>query len=206
MPERRPYLLGLTGNIACGKSLVTSMLAKLGAETIDADKVAHELMQPGSEILERIAERFGAGVINDDGSLNRPELGKIVFSDREALSDLECISHPRTVAEILRRAEASTARVVVIDAIKLYEAGLADHCDESWTVYCAPEEQRRRLMSRNGFSVEDAQQRIDAQPPQQEKMKRADRVIDNSGTIDQTRQQVEVAWRDIEAKLQSCSK
>jgi dephospho-CoA kinase len=194
MTERRSFRIGVTGNIACGKSLVTSILAELGAETIDADKVAHELMCPGSDILNGIAERFGAGVLNEDGSLNRPALGQIVFSDPSALRDLEEITHPPTVAEILRRADASARPVVVIDAIKLFEAGLADHCDENWAVYCDPEVQIRRLIARNGFSIEEARRRIDAQPPQEEKRALADRVIDNSGSVQETRRQVQRAW------------
>lgn len=198
MPERRPYIVGVTGNIACGKSLVGSMLAELGAEVIDADLVAHEVMSPGGAVLEQIAARFGPDVLNDDGTLNRRALGEIVFSDPEALRDLDRITHPPTVAEVLRRARESTASVVVIDAIKLFETELADHCDETWTVYCAPEVQRQRLMERNGISQENARQRIEAQPPQEEKRERSDRVIDNSGTIDDTRRQVREAWKSLE--------
>lgn len=197
MPDSTKILIGITGNIACGKSLVTSMLEELGAETVDADRVAHELMAPGSEVLAAIADRFGPGVLNDDGSLNRPALGKIVFSDPTALEDLERITHPPTVAEILRRAKQSDAPVFVIDAIKLFEAGLADHCDENWTVYCDPNVQIQRLIQRNGFSEDEARRRIDAQPPQDEKRARADRVIDNSGEVDETRRQVERAWASL---------
>jgi dephospho-CoA kinase len=197
MPERRPYLIGLTGNIACGKSFVASILEELGAELIDADRVAHEMMSPGSELVTAIGERFGRQVINPDGSLNRPALGQIVFSDPRALDDLERLAHPPTVEEIQRRAETSGASVVVIDAIKLFEAGLADFCDENWTVYCEPTIQHQRLVERSGFSEAEARQRIDAQPPQDEKRVRADRVIDNSGEREETRRQVERAWQSI---------
>ncbi|MEX2425564.1 MAG: dephospho-CoA kinase [Thermomicrobiaceae bacterium] len=192
-----PYLLGITGNIACGKSLVSSILAELGAEVIDADHVVHELMQPGSEILQEIARRFGDDVLNPDGSLNRPRLGEIVFGDSAALADLEQITHSPAVQTILSRSQKSSAPVVVIDAIKLYESGLADHCQQTWTVYCNPEVQRQRLMDRNNFSKAQAQQRIDAQPPQDEKKRRADVVIDNSSGIPETRAQVMRAWEQI---------
>lgn len=197
MPEQRPFLVGVTGNIACGKSLVGEILEELGAEVIDADRVAHEVMAPGGAVLEQIAERFGERVLNEDGTLNRQALGQIVFSDPEALRDLDRITHPPTVAEVLRRARHSTAPVVVIDAIKLFETELADHCDETWTVYCAPEIQRQRLQARNGLDEDDARQRIEAQPPQEEKRARADRVIDNSGTIDDTRRQVQKVWETL---------
>lgn len=195
MPDSRPFLLGITGNIACGKSLVSSILAELGADVIDADTVAHSVMQPGSPVLGEIASRFGDNVLNPDGSLNRQALGQIVFGDPELLSELERITHPPTVREILNRAETSTADVVVIDAIKLYEAGLASYCDQNWTVYCDPDVQLARLMARNGLNDADARKRIDAQPPQEEKKRRADLVIDNSGAIADTRAQVERAWR-----------
>jgi dephospho-CoA kinase len=190
MPEARPVYIGVTGNIACGKSLVSSILAEHGADVIDADHVAHEIMVPGSDVLASIATRFGNDVINADGSLNRPALGQIVFGDPLALADLEQITHPPTVQEILRRAEASKARIVVIDAIKLFESGLAEHCDQTWTVYCDPDIQRQRLMERNQLTLAQAQQRIDAQPPQDEKIARSDVVIDNSGEVDTTRDQV----------------
>jgi dephospho-CoA kinase len=190
MPERRSFVLGITGNIACGKSLVSSILAEAGAEVLDADRIAHEVMRPGSEVLQQIASQFGEEVINDDGSLNRHVLGQIVFSDPEALAMLERITHPPTVREVLRRAGQSAAPIVVIDAIKLFEAGLADHCDQNWVVYCDPLVQRQRLMERNQFTDVQARQRIDAQPLQEDKVRRADVVIDNSGDIPETREQV----------------
>ncbi len=194
MTDRAPYVIGITGNIACGKSLVSSILADLGAEVIDADLVAHEMMKSGSDVLKQIANRFGDDVLNDDGSLNRPALGQIVFGDPSALAELEQLTHPPTVREILRRTREASAPAVVIDAIKLYEAGLAEHCDQTWVVYCDPDVQRKRLIDRNELTPEQAQQRIDAQPPQSEKVRRADVVIDNSGSRDDTRASVIEAW------------
>ncbi|TVR71311.1 MAG: dephospho-CoA kinase [Sphaerobacteraceae bacterium] len=197
MPEDSPQILGITGNIACGKSLVSSMLSELGADVIDADLVAHEIMKPGSETLARIAERFGQDVLNEDGSLNRPALGEIVFSDPDALADLEAITHPRTVEAILDQARASQASVVVIDAIKLYESGLSDHCRRTWVIICDPDIQKQRLIDRNQITDEDAERRISAQPPQEDKVRRADAIIDNSGDIDDTREQVILAWKSF---------
>jgi dephospho-CoA kinase len=200
MANRSPFLIGITGNIACGKSLVSTMLAEFGAEVIDADHVAHEIMTPGSDVLRLIADRFGDHVLNQDGSLARQTLGQIVFSDPAALADLERITHPPTVQTILERASESTSSVVVIDAIKLFEAGLADHCHQNWVVYCDARVQRQRLMERNGLTVDQAQQRIDAQPPQEEKVRRADAVIDNSGSISETRTQVTRVWEQITSR------
>jgi dephospho-CoA kinase len=200
MTEKRAFRIGITGNIACGKSLVSSILSEAGAEVIDADHVAHELMQPGSEVLTSIADHFGNHLVNSDGTLDRQALGQIVFSDPDALSQLEQITHPLIVREVLRRADESQSSIVVIDAIKLFEAGLADHCDQVWTVACDPDVQRRRLMDRNGFTGEQARQRIDAQPPQEEKIARADVVIDNSDSINETRTQVHAALGAIKVQ------
>ncbi len=197
---RRPYVIGLTGNIACGKSLVLRELAALGAETIDADQVARDVMAPGSSVLEAITETFGPDVLRPDGTLDRRALGAIVFRDPEALRRLEAITHPVIVAEIRRRVEESNRRVVVIDAIKLFESSLASDCDEVWVVTCRPEQQLARLIARDALSEEEALARIRAQPPQEEKIARADRVIDNSGSMEVTRQQVQALWREVLAK------
>jgi len=193
----RPYVIGLTGNIACGKSLVLRTLAELGAETIDADQVSREVMSQGSPVLEEVARAFGPEILNADGSLNRRALARIVFSDPEQLARLEAIVHPPVVELIRRRVAESRSPVVVIDAIKLFEAGLAGDCDEVWVVTCTPEQQLARLMARDRISEEEALLRIRAQPPQEEKVRRADRVIDNSGTIEDTLAQVRAAWENL---------
>lgn len=197
MNQPRPYVIGVTGNIACGKSLVLRVLAELGADTIDADRVAHEVMAPGTPVAEEIIAAFGPSVRAADGGVDRRALGGIVFSDPAALTRLDAITHPPTVSEIRRRIEHSPARVVVVDAIKLYEAGVADVCDEVWVVTCDREQQVGRLMARNGFSREEALRRIDSQPPQEEKVARADRVIDNRGTPEETAAQVRALWSTL---------
>ena len=154
-------------------------------------------MSPGSGITAEIAARFGNDALKPDGSIDRPALGKIVFSDPEALAELERITHPAVVETILVRVAKSTAGVLVIDAIKLFESGLANHCDEVWAVFCDPEIQRSRLMERNGIDDAEADRRIRAQPPQSEKRERAHRVIDNSGGVADTREQVLAAHQRL---------
>ena len=194
--ERRlPLWIGVTGNIACGKSAVLAMLGEAGAETIDADGVYASLVTAGSPLLARIAERFGSAVVAGDGQLQRRVLAGIVFADSAALADLDQIVRPPVVAEILRRAESATAAVVAIDAIKLIESGLADRCDEVWVVTCRPETQLARLMARNRLDHESARRRIAAQAPVSAKLDRADRVIANDGPLAATREQVERALR-----------
>lgn len=191
---RRKHVVGVTGNIACGKSAVLEMLRDLGAETIDGDELVHQMMGPGSTLAGPIRERFGDAVIADDGSVIRPELGKIVFSDPDALADLEAIVHPLVVAEKRAAIYRPGPDVLVLDAIKLFEAGMADDCDEVWVVDCDRETQIKRLTARNGIDRAEAERRIDAQPPQSEKVARADVVIDNNGSLSDTRKQVLTAW------------
>jgi len=194
-----PYRIGLTGNIACGKSTVGRLLVERGAEYIDADTLVHVLMEPGTPEHVRIAERFGPGVVAADGRIDRPKLGGIVFADPAALHDLEAILHPGVRAEIRRRMRAATAVVVVVDAIKLLESGLAREMDAVWVVTCPRTEQIRRLVADRGLTVEQAELRIDAQSPQKEKARQATVVIDNGGTPAHVKQQVAAALAAIPA-------
>jgi dephospho-CoA kinase len=187
-------VIGLTGNIACGKSLVLNELRELGAQTFDADLVAHEVMRHGTPAWHAIVDRFGAGVVGDDGEINRRALGAIVFADPAALEALDQIVHPATVAAIRERVEQLSGGVAVIDAIKLFEAGLNADCDEIWVVDCTREQQIERLMRRNNLPRDVAIERIDAQPPQSEKRARADHVIDNSGAPDAAVAAVHTLW------------
>lgn len=192
-----PHVLGLTGNIAVGKSTVLRKLAELGAHTIDADLVYRDLIAPGTPLLATLVDRFGPGILADDGSLDRTALGGIVFSDPDALRDLDRLTHPAVIAEIDGRVAEISNGVVVIDAVKLIESGHADHCDEVWVVTTDTETQVTRLMQRTILSEVEARRRVDAQPPVGPKFARADRVIDNSGTLDATMAQVTVGWREI---------
>ena len=192
----RSTLIGVTGPIGCGKSTITGWLAEGGAVVIDADVVAREVVEPGSPTLARVADRFGRELVDADGALDRAALGRIVFADPEALADLEAIVHPAVRPLVLRRiAEASTAAaaVVVIEAIKLVEGGLADLCDEVWLVTCDPAIQRDRLADR-GLVADEIDRRTTAQLGLADRIRaRATRTIETSGTPAMTRVAVERA-------------
>ena len=197
------YLIGLTGNIACGKSVVVAMLRELGAQVIDADQVTHELQQPGQPVYQQIVAAFGAGILaGAGGPIDRRALGAIVFADAAALRRLEQIVHPavreRLAAWLAGVGQRPAGRqIAVIDAIKLLESGWRPLCDAIWVVTCAPEQQLARLVSTRGMSEAEARVRIAAQPPQHEKVAQADVVIDNSGALAATREQVHAAWQAI---------
>jgi dephospho-CoA kinase len=191
------HLIGLTGNIGTGKSTVAAMLAELGAEVIDADRVAHEVMQAGTPAHGRIVEAFGPEVLDPDGEIDRARLGAIVFADPAALVRLEAIVHPATLEAIDCRVAATSAGVVVVEAIKLIESGMAERCDSVWVTTCRPEQQVHRIMGGRGLDRAQAEQRVRAQPPQEEKIVRADVVIDTTGSLARTRAQVRVAWEHL---------
>jgi dephospho-CoA kinase len=190
----RPFVIGVTGNIACGKSLVMSCLAELGAETIDADRVYHRLIEPHAPLWFAVRERFGRAVVRDDQQIDRAALGRIVFSDPRALADLDALTHPAIVAEIRSMIARSTADVIAVDAVKLIESGLDQDCDAVWLVICDPRIAIERLMRRNGLSHDDASARVAAQPSLAPKRARADVIIDNSGSREEARLQVQSAW------------
>ncbi|MEZ4569103.1 MAG: dephospho-CoA kinase [Thermomicrobiales bacterium] len=197
---RRRHVIGITGNIATGKTTVVEMLVELGADAIDADKLVHQMMGPGSELAGPLSDEFGPEVVSDDGSINRPALGQIVFSDPGKLGRLEELIHPHVVRHMVSAIEEPGADVLVLDAIKLYEAGIADHCDEIWVVDADIETRIRRVVVRNEVDRAEALRRINAQPPQEEKIARADRVIDNGGPLEETRRQVLDAWKDLTSR------
>lgn len=188
------YVIGLTGNIATGKSTVAAMLARLGAYTIDADEVAHQVMRTDETVRHRIVQRFSPDILDAEGQIDRSALGAIVFSDAQALCDLEEIVHPAVLDRIKERLERCDADVAVVEAIKLLEAKVHTYCDSVWVVTSPREVQLERLMEKRGLTAEEAQRRIDAQPPAEEKVTRADCVIDNSGSLAQTWRQVREAW------------
>lgn len=191
------YLICLTGNIATGKSTVAAMLAELGATVIDADQVTHQVLDQDSTVYERIVAAFGPGVVVAGGEIDRQSLGQIVFNDPAALRRLEEIVHPAVGAQVRQRIERAEAAVVVIEAIKLIEAGWHHICQALWVTDCSREQQIARLVGERGFDREEAKRRIDAQPPQALKIALADVVIDTSGDLQETRRQVNVAWSRI---------
>jgi len=193
-------VIGLTGGIASGKSTVSRMLRELGAPVIDADAIVHELQQPGTEVAAAIAREFGPGVIRPDGSLDRAALGQIVFADAARRRALEAIVHPavreRMWSEVERyRAEGRPA--TVLDIPLLIESQLQRTVDRVWLVYISRDLQAERLMARDGLSPAAAELRIAAQMSLDEKRAFADLIIDNRGTAESTRRQVERAWREV---------
>jgi dephospho-CoA kinase len=199
MNDRCPprILIGLTGNIGAGKSTVARMLAEMGAEAIDADKVAHEVMRAGAPAHAAVVAAFGSEILNAEGEIDRKRLGAMVFADPAALARLEAIVHPAAIEAIGRRIAATSASVIVIEAIKLIESGMADAYDSVWVTTSRPEQQIQRVVRERGLSQVEAEQRARAQPPQEEKIARADVVIDNSGSLAQTRAQVQAAWERL---------
>lgn len=199
------FILGITGNIATGKSTVVGRLVEHGATAIDADLVYRELVGPGQPLLATLATHFGDHIVAPDGALDRAALGAIVFSDPARLAELDALTHPAVIAEIDRRVAAIDRGVVIIDAVKLIESGHADHCDAVWVVTADTEAQVTRLMNRNRLTALEARRRVEAQPPLAAKLARADRTIDNSGTIAETMAQVDAGWREIERRMARCA-
>jgi len=195
--------VGLTGGIASGKSVVGEMFVKLGAQLIRADNIAHELMQPGQAVYEEVVRRFGREILNPDGSINRARLASLAFgTPRDAalprVEELNAIVHPAVVrhedewmAEVGRR---DPAAIAIVEAALILEAGVADRFNRLIVVTCRPEQRVERLAARLGISEEDARaeaaRRMAAQISDEEKVKAADFVIDNSGSLDATEEQV----------------
>jgi dephospho-CoA kinase len=217
------YLIGLTGNIACGKSTVLGALRERGAHVLDADRVTHELQAPGQPVYQAIVAEFGPDILSTPGGpIDRRALGALVFADPQALRRLEQIVHPAVRERIMGWLEGlgtgdgglgtgsidaaapqspipnpQPPTVAVIDAIKLLEGGWKSICDAIWVVTCTPEQQLERLIATRGMSEAEARARIAAQPPQADKVAQADVVIDNSGPLEDTRRQVDAAWQAI---------
>lgn len=191
----RPLLIGLTGPIGCGKSTVAAMLGELGATIIDADALARDVTDPGEPALAHILERFGDAVLTTDGSLDRAAMAAVAFTDPVALADLEAIVHPAVRRRVGTALEASAgALIVVIEAIKLVEGGLAGRCDEVWLIECSPEVQRDRAIGR-GLAPDDLERRLATQGPglADRLAPSATRRISTDGTVEETRERVEDA-------------
>lgn len=195
------YVIGLTGNIAVGKSVIRQMLQHLGAYTVDADKLSHQAIMPGAPAYKPVVQTFGQFILGPDKRINRQMLGQIVFSNPDALKQLESITHPvirQAVDILIKRAKQ---RIIVVEAIKLLEGDLADKVDAIWVVDAKPQTQYKRLVVRRQMSEAEAKQRILAQNKQDEKLKKADVVIQNDGNVDETWQQVQTEWNKIRQML-----
>lgn len=187
------FTIGLTGGIASGKSTVSAMMRELGLPVIDADEAARAVVRPGEEAYRQIVAAFGPGILRADGEIDRAKLGAIVFNDEQQRKTLNAIVHPAVRKKMLAEKEAhirSGAKTVVLDIPLLFESGLTHWVDKVLVVYVDDDVQLRRLMARNGFTEEEALARIRSQWPMAEKVKRADAVIDNNGTIEETRRQL----------------
>jgi dephospho-CoA kinase len=192
-----PYVIGLTGPIASGKSTVAEMLRQRGAEVIDADRVYRTLLVPGSRLWQRVVDRFGSAIVGPDGEIDRAALGRAVFADPEALADLDCITHPAVVAEIRSRIARSSAPLVVVEAVKLVQSGLASDVDALWFVTADAETRLHRLMSRSGIGEESARARIAAAPDSVPAGVEVGATIENSGDLASTSSALDAAWRAV---------
>lgn len=191
------FVIGLTGNIATGKSVVRRMLEHLGAYTIDADALTHRAYAKGAPGHQPVIDRFGKWLVKKDGEIDRKKLGNLVFSDPEAMKQLEAIVHPlvRQATELL--AKRATQPVVVIEAIKLLDGELRKVCDSIWVANAPEDIQIERLMRKRGMTREQALERIRAQSPQSQKVAVANIVITNTGSYDSLWKQVSEAWKEI---------
>ncbi len=194
------YRIGLTGGVGCGKSTVSSYLKELGIPIIDGDLLAREAVTPGSDAMKKIKETFGEGVFTADGALDRRKVADLVFSDEEQRQKLNAIIHPfiwRRTQEELAKAEAAGAKAVVLDMPLLLEIGWHLRVEGVWVVYVPQEVQIARVMGRDGFTREQVLDRIGKQMSTENKLKYADVVIDNSGTVEETRAQVDRALGNL---------
>jgi len=193
--------VGLTGGIATGKTTVAAILRKLGCHMLDADKIAHHLIEPGAAAYEDVVREFGRGILTADGRVDRKKLGAIVFADPARLARLNAIVHPRVLETQDRELEAlergDSYAIAVVEAALLIEAGYAPKLDCLVVTWCTPEQQLERLTRQDadgvagrGLTLEQARQRIAAQMPIEEKRRMADEVIDCSGSLEHTREQV----------------
>ena len=195
-----PIIIGLTGNIGTGKSAVLDVLRKLGAKTIDADKVAHSVMLPGGRAYDAVVAAFGPGILLDDGTINRRQLANIVFAYPEKLAQLESIVHPAVEQAVQDEIDAADAPVVVIEAIKLLEGELKSICDEIWVVTAPEDVQIARLMDYRGMTEREARSRMRSQSSQEWKASQADVVIVNDSDLQTLEERVTAAWRRLEGK------
>ena len=195
--------IGLTGSIAVGKTFVTEVFRELGCFVLDADRTAREVVSPGTIGWRQIVENFGEAVLASDGQINRAKLGAIVFADEEKRLLLNSIVHPLVFDrqnEWLAQIEAENPQAIaIIDAALMIESGGYKRFDKIIVVWCQPEIQIERLMKRNNFSRAEAEQRIAAQMPQEEKKRYADFLIDTSDDFDEARRQTEAVFKKLAA-------
>ena len=196
-------IVGLTGGIVGGKSTVASMFKYLGAKIIDADKLGHSVILPNKPAWKKIVKIFGKDILQNDLTIDREKLGKIVFTNQTLLKKLNEITHPEITKiikkeiNLARNAASNQGKVLIVDAALIYEAEMDGLMDKIIVVYIDKDKQIKRLIKRNNLSKEEALQRVRSQIPMEEKAKMADYVIDNSNSLDKTREQVEKIWKNL---------
>jgi dephospho-CoA kinase len=191
------YVIGLTGNIATGKSVVRKMLEHLGAYSIDADALSHRAIAKGAPGYKEVIDTFGKWIVDGNGEVDRAKLGRLVFSDPDALRQLEGIVHPLVEQAVDLMIKRASQRVIVIEAIKLLEGNLIAGCDTLWTTYAPEPIQQVRLVRKRNMTEQEALQRIHAQAPQELKTAAAKVVIRNISSFEDTWKQVVAAWKSI---------
>lgn len=200
-------IVGLTGGIVSGKSTIARMFRQLGADIIDADNIARAIVQPGEKAWKNIVHYFGKEILKDNQEINRKELARIVFADKEKLEKLNKITHPEIVAiiknkiEEMRSKDSSDGTICIVEVPLLFEANLEGMMDKIIVVYLNREEQIKRLLIRNSLTQEEAINRIDSQIPMEKKLKKADYVIDNGASLGHTRIQVKQIWQELRQLL-----
>jgi dephospho-CoA kinase len=196
-------LVGLTGGIASGKSSVSAMLAERGAEIVDADLIARQVVMPGEPAWQKILDHFGRGVLTEDGQVDRKKLADLVFADQAKLTLLNEITHPDIFARVAERLEHNRDRevVVVLDAALLIETGLADRVDVVVVVDAGDEGEQVRRLTAKGFDERDARARMAAQFPAEARLARADLVIRNVGTFEELTARVDEVWDELQRRL-----
>jgi dephospho-CoA kinase len=199
------YVIGLTGNIATGKSVVRKMLEHLGAYGIDADTLAHRAIAKGAPGYLPVLDTFGRWILTSDLQIDRGRLARVVFSDAEALARLEAIVHPLVSQAVNLLIQRAPQNVIAIEAIKLLESDLRDGCDAIWVSYTAPDIQIKRLVNNRKMSEEQARQRILSQPSQEGKIAAAQVVINNNGSFEETWRQVLEAWQTLVPEQQEAA-
>ena len=199
--ETKTLILGVTGNIASGKSTVAKELAQHGATVLDADQLAREVVESGSSVLKKLVKLFGTEILQQDGDLDRDRLGQMVFADVKVRAMLNQIMHPEIAKKSVERLQQLKSNpdlpLIVYEAPLLFEVGAESRVDKVLVVKIDPEEQLRRLMARDRLSEADARQRMNSQMQQEKKIIRADFVIDNSGTLVETQKQVAALWGEL---------
>jgi len=203
-------IVGLTGGIVFGKTTIARMFQELGAQVIDADEIARKVVRPGEKAWQGIVEYFGPEILRDDLEINRKKLADIVFSNKEKLAVLNSITHPEITLMIKKQINQLKSKyqkniICIVEAPLLFEAHLEDMMDKIIVVYLNREEQLKRLLLRNNLTREEAIQRIESQMPLEEKLSRADYVIDNCFSLQQTKKKVLQVWKELEKDLSAKS-